>query len=226
MLYMDTHEVTTMNSFQDNKSFYNHIFDGTPEGNAEYINSVQYALMGIAPIVGLNKVIQNFIPNIDLDKSTLEIAVEVMLQVVIMFAGIIIIHRVITYFPTYSGFKYEKFTVTNVILAFLVLVLSIQTKVGMKVNIMYDRLMELYHGPMENMEDKEPTQQNQQINVPPHAQSAAQPQHNENLHFSPPPAPAVTQQQQAPQVPDLGSNLGGGPMAANSVIGGAFGSSF
>jgi hypothetical protein len=219
---MDTHEVTTINSVNEKKSFVNHIFDGTPEGNAEYMNAIQYALIGIVPIVGLNKLVQKFIPDVDLDKSALEILVEIMLQIVMMFAGIILVHRAITYFPTYSGFKYENFILTNVILAFLVLILSIQTKVGMKVNIMYDRVLELYNGPQEPMEQQENNnQQNVQVNVP-----SVQTQHNENLHFSPPPAPIVTQTQQSQQVPDLGSGLGGGPMAANSVIGGSFGSSF
>ena len=61
-----------------------------------------------------------------------------------MFCGIIIVHRVITYFPTYSGFKYENLTLTNVILAFLVVVLSLQTKLGIKVNILSDRLLKLF----------------------------------------------------------------------------------
>ncbi len=174
---MDTHEVTTINSVNEKKSFVNHIFDGTPEGNAEYMNAIQYALIGIIPIVGLNKIVQNFIPDVDLDKSTLEIVVEIMLQIVIMFAGIILVHRAITYFPTYSGFKYDNFILTNVILAFLVLILSIQTKVGMKVNIMYERIMELYNGPRENMEQNENTQQNVQVNVPPQVQT----QHNQEL---------------------------------------------
>lgn len=53
-----------------------------------------------------------------------------------MFCGIIVIHRIITYFPTYSGFIYESLTLTNVILAFLVIVLSIQIKMGLMINIL------------------------------------------------------------------------------------------
>jgi hypothetical protein len=56
-----------------------------------------------------------------------------------MFCGIIIIHRTITYFPTYySDFKYEAMSLRNVILSFLVIILSIQIKLGIKTNIMYD----------------------------------------------------------------------------------------
>ena len=73
-----------------------------------------------------------------------------------MFCGIIIIHRIINYIPTYSGFKYEALNLTNVIIAFLIIVLSIQTKLGIKVNIIYDRIYELWNGPSaeEGMENK------------------------------------------------------------------------
>ena len=63
-----------------------------------------------------------------------------------MFCGVILIHRVINYVPTYSGFKYESLNLTNVILAFLIIVLSIQTKLGIKVNILVDRALELWNG--------------------------------------------------------------------------------
>ena len=70
-----------------------------------------------------------------------------------MLSGIVFIHRMITYIPSYSGFKYEMLNVTNVILAFLIIVLSLQTKIGLKMNILLDRVMELYNGPSaESME--------------------------------------------------------------------------
>ena len=55
-----------------------------------------------------------------------------------------------SFIPSYSGFKYENLTLTNVILAFLVIVLSIQSKIGIKVNIIVDRVNELWNGPMES----------------------------------------------------------------------------
>ena len=82
-----------------------------------------------------------------MDKSSLEILIEVLIQLIVMFCGIILIHRVITYIPTYSQFKYEPLNLTTVILAFLILVLSIQTKLGIKVNMLVDRLSELWNGP-------------------------------------------------------------------------------
>lgn len=128
-------------------TFFSHVFSTTEEGKAEIMNVVQYALLGVIPIVVLNKLIQRFIPDADIEKSSIELLVEILIQLVVMFVGVIIIHRMITYVPTYSEFKYESLSLTNVLLAFMILVLSIQTKLGIKVNIMYDRLMELWDGP-------------------------------------------------------------------------------
>ena len=81
------------------KTFFTHVFSTTEEGKAEILNVTQYALMGVIPIVMLNKLIASFIPEADSDKSSLELLVELFIQIVIMFCGVIVIHRVITFFP-------------------------------------------------------------------------------------------------------------------------------
>lgn len=224
-LLQETHDVTK-------KTFLNHVFSGTEEANAEILNVVQYASMGVIPIVVLNKLIQRFIPEADSEKSTLEILAEIFIQLIIMFCGIIIIHRVISYFPTYSGFKYENLTLTNVILAFLIIVLSIQTKLGIKVNILVDRVNELWNGPSEgdkkrNVKVSSPMSSS---HIPSQADFLDNSQTQSNLF---PPAPVAggkqnkgtydTMMRSAPES-DFGSYMG--PMAANSVLGGSFGSSF
>lgn len=128
------------------KSFFNHVFSTSEEGKAELINVVQYSTLGIIPVVVLNKLIQRFIPEADPEKSSLEIIFEIILQLIFMFCGMVLIHRIITYVPTYSGFKYEPLILTNAMLAFLVIVLSVQTKMGIKVNILTDRLGDLWNG--------------------------------------------------------------------------------
>jgi hypothetical protein len=128
------------------KTFFTHVFDTSTESNAEIMNVTQYALLAIIPVLILNKLVQRFVPEADLDKSSMELTIEIVLQTIIMFIGILFIHRVITYIPTYSGFRYEHLTLTNVVLAFLVIVLSLQTKLGIKVNILYDRVIDLWNG--------------------------------------------------------------------------------
>ena len=134
------------------KTFFTHVFDMSQEGNGEIMNVTQYAVLGVIPVLVLNKLIQRFAPEADPESSSIELAVEVLLQIIVMFVGIVFIHRVITYVPTYSGFRYEHLTITNVILAFLIIVLSLQTKLGIKVNILYDRLLDLWNGT--SQEDK------------------------------------------------------------------------
>lgn len=210
-----------------NKTFLSHIFDGSPEGNAEFMNIAQYSLTGIIPVVVLNKLIQNYIPDIDFEKSTLELSVEIALQVMIMFIGIVMIHRGVTYFPTYSGFKYEEVSFTSVVLAFLIIMLSVQTKLGMKVNILYERVLELWNG--EPQPTKENMEQRKEINIP--QRQMMQPEIDEDYHSGPPAPRSTSRSQQLEekniqQTPQLGSSLQGGPMAANSMVGGSFGSSF
>jgi hypothetical protein len=137
------HEAKSINQ----NTFINHVFATSDEGKAEVLNVIQYSLSAILPVVLLNKTIQKFVPEADIEKSSLELLAEIFIQIVVMFIGIVLIHRVITYFPTYSGYKYEAFNLTTVILAFLVIVLSLQTKLGIKVNILVDRVLELWNGP-------------------------------------------------------------------------------
>jgi hypothetical protein len=136
----------------------------------------------------------------------------------------------ITYVPSYSGFKYEHLTLTNVILAFLVIVLSIQSKIGIKANILVDRVNELWNGPMDQGKGAKNEVRVRQAAAR-HAPSQADYLDNsavQNDMFPPPPSVTQTHQQ-------LGNHYTGGavepafnpgPVAANGLLGGAFGSFF
>lgn len=208
------------------KTFLSHVFSTTEEGQAELLNVIQYSSMGVVPVVMLNKIVQRFIPEADPEKSSLELLAEIFIQLTIMFCGAVIIHRIITYFPTYSGFKYENLTLTNVILVFLIIVLSIQTKLGLKVNILVDRVIELWNGP-----STEETKQNvkQNVRVSQHVPSQADHLDNSQMQGGTfPPAPVATAR------PDMGQQnmmaaapeMSFGPMAANAALGGSFGAAF
>ena len=217
---MDGGSSNVLEPVGNRKTFFSHVFSTTEEGKAELMNVVQYSLLGVIPIVLLNKLIQRFIPDADADKSSVEILIEVLIQLIVMFVGIIIIHRIITFVPTYSEFKYESLSLTNVILAFMILVLSIQTKIGIKVNILSDRAMELWTGRRENYEGQNQQQQGQQGS---HA-----PTQPHVMDMTPPP-PVITKEKQP--VVNSGNNVLREsfiqePSAANGVLGGGFGSFF
>jgi hypothetical protein len=63
-----------------------------------------------------------------------------------MFVSLFFIHRIITFFPTYSGVKYPDFSIVFVILSMLMITLSLQTKLGEKVTILVERLVDLWNG--------------------------------------------------------------------------------
>lgn len=214
-------------------TFLNHVFSSSEESMGELMNVVQYAIMGVVPIVVLNKTIHHFIPEADAQKSSFELLAEVLIQLSLLFIGIVLIHRIITYFPTYSGFKYENLTLTNVILAFLMIVLSIQTKLGIKVNILVERVMEFINGP-----DEEEAMQQQNAKKSRHAPSQADHLDDSRIQQGTfPPAPVAgtqagngmqepPQQRVQHQQPAMNYGIGADPMAANSLLGGSFGASF
>lgn len=221
------------------KTFLSHVFSSTEEGTAELLNVVQYSSMGVVPIIILNKLIQRYIPEADPEKSSLELLVEIFAQLVIMFCGIILIHRMISYVPTYSGFKYDSLNLTNVVLAFLVIVLSIQTKVGLKVNFLVDRVLELWNGPSDpepsNLVKNKVRVKNPVVqHAPSQADYLDSPAVQANV-FPPAPVATSTHQQISHNYdhmmqsrPIMNEPVGSmmGPMAANGVLGGSFGAAF
>lgn len=219
-----------LSSASSNKTtFFSHVFSTSEEGKAEIMNVVQYALLGVIPIVMLNKSIQRFIPDADVDKSSLELLVEILLQLIIMFVGVVLIHRMITFVPTYSEFKYEPLSLTNVLLAFMILVLSIQTKLGIKVNIMYDRIMEMWDGPpVENMKSNART--SRPVAGSRHVPSQGDMMGSTQSDMFPPAPMATTKQPEGMDTMIRGSGMGGVAVAdpdpflapANTLLGSSF----
>jgi hypothetical protein len=219
--------------------FFKHVFNFTDDSKSEMMNIVQYAILALIPVILMNKAMQKFVPEADEEKGSPELLAEIMGQVTIMFLGILIIHRIITFIPTYSGEKYVDFSVTNIILAMLVIILSLQTKLGEKVSIIVDRIMELWEGPKDKKKGKK-GQNNVKVSQP-ISQNQAMNQSLGSTSISS--LPQQQQQQPSQQMPDynnmyqqdstpmVGAASPGteefGPMAANSAIGGgAFGSAF
>lgn len=205
-------------------TFFNHVFSTSDEGKAEIFNAIQYVSIGFMPIFALNKLIQRFVPEADLDKSSLELLVEIFIQLIVIFCGIIIIHRFVTYFPTYSGFKYDSLALTNIILGFLVLVLSIQSKLGLKSNIIYERLLDLWEG---TSDDDKKKQVKKGVRVQ-HQPSQSDNLDTQGILFPPPQAVSTTapRSQQPQQRSSNDEYMQSGPLPSNFSGGSIFGSIF
>ena len=139
-----------MDSSDESKSFFKHVFNFDDDSKSEILNILQYSVIAIIPIVILNKTMQKYVPEADDKKSSLEVSAEVLIQIIVMFMGLLLIHRIITYIPTYSGAKYPEFHIVYIILAILMITMSLQTKLGEKVSILVDRVSELWNGKSDN----------------------------------------------------------------------------
>ena len=122
------------------------VFNFDEESKGEILNIIQYAVLCIIPVVILNKIVNKYIPPSDENKGSLEIGAEIIAQLIVMFVGLMLIHRIVTYVPTYSEYDYDKLNFTNIILVFMMLLFSLQTKLGEKVNILFDRVGDLWEG--------------------------------------------------------------------------------
>jgi len=242
-----------MDSSDDsNKSFLKHVFNFDDDSKSEILNIIQYSLLAIIPIVLLNKSIAKYVPEADDKKGSLEITAEVLIQIIVMFMGLLLINRLITFVPTYSGAKYPESHIVYIILSVLMITMSLQTKLGEKVGILVDRVVELWDG---KTDKKKKNGKNGTVKVsqPISGQTTsmpitgAQPSYTDGTAISALPnydqASTNTEVQQSPNfnamfrqdtTPLVGAATPGGgmdsyqePMAANSVLGGgAFGSAW
>lgn len=135
-----------MDTSDDSKSFFKHVLNFDDDSKSEILNIVQYSIIALIPIIILNKSMSNYVPEADDNKGSLELSAEIIIQIIVMLIGLLLIHRIITFVPTYSGVKYPDFNIIFIILAVLMITLSLQTKLGEKVSILVERLMELWNG--------------------------------------------------------------------------------
>jgi hypothetical protein len=134
------------NSNSSNESFFKYVFNFDDNTKSEVLNIMQYSVLSLIPIVILNKAMQRYVPEADEQKGSLEILAEVVMQIFVLFLGLFFVNRLVTFVPTYSGAKYPDFSVINITLVGLVILLSLQTKLGEKVSILCDRVSELWEG--------------------------------------------------------------------------------
>jgi hypothetical protein len=211
-------------------SFFKHVFNFDEDSKAEMLNIIQYAVLALIPVVIFNKLMQKFIPEADDDKKSIEIIAEILAQVITMFLVILIIHRIITFIPTYSGEKYVSFSVTNIILSMLVIVLSLQTKLGEKVSILVDRAIEIWEGPKDTKKGNGNVKVSQPISQNQNQMAISQSLGTTSISNLPPEqSPNYDHMYQHDPTPLVGASTPGmepmEPMAANAG-GGAFGSAF
>ena len=156
-----------------NTSFFNYMFSLSSTEKSEILNALQYILIVIIPLVILLKLMKNYIPLENPDKGTIEITVEVVLQLFIIFIAFLFIHKFAAFIPTYSTVPYGKMNLIHIIIPVIFLLLCMKSSISEKMSILLERFMTVVGlSKKENMEDKKPQEpQQSQIQFPPPPQS-------------------------------------------------------
>jgi hypothetical protein len=233
-------------SASNNMGFFNYVFKFDDDSKSEILNILQYAFLSLIPVVILNKSMQTYVPEADEKKGSLELSAEIIIQTIVMFLGLLLINRIVTYIPTYSGVDYPEFYIHYVILAILMITLSLQTKIGEKVSILTERVSELWNGKTDKKKTNGKQGGNVKVSQPisgqlqqPQEQMSSQAPIDRSFTTSIGSLPNSADQEQLPNYNNMYQNNSKPlinaanpiqenfmePMAANSVLGGnGFGS--
>lgn len=241
-------ESISSNGKTDNLGFFQYVFNFDEDNKAALLNMIQYTILAIIPVLIILKITKHIIPEEDESKGSLEIVLESAGQIIIIMLAIWFTNKIINYIPTYSGEKYHVFNEISFIIPFMIILATMQTKLGAKFNILMERVVNIYQG-AEKIKAKEQANNNSggglRVTQP---LSTSMPQHQpsqsdyldrnqilpSNLQLTSMPP------QQSPDFNQMYQNQAGGgapiqqgmqnmmmdqgPMAANEVFGGGFSS--
>ena len=226
--------------------FFNYVFNFDSDNKAILLNMFQYIIIALIPVIVLLKVIKEYIPEDDDKKDSIELVIEIVIQLGVLFIAMYLIDKIIRYFPTYSKVPYTKFNEISFIIPTLVLIMTMQTKLGAKINILYDRTLELWNGKTQTRGGN--NQGNIRVSQPivmPGSHQVSRADTLDNTIMAPRAnqLPAQNNISLIDSLPNMMNSGGNGnnfqnqamqnafmdsmePMAANGALGGAFGSSF
>jgi len=140
----------SVKSVQDESlGFFNYVFNFDDENKKRIMNMLQYTLLSVIPVLLILRGIKHLIPEDDESKGSFEILAESIGQVILIMLAIWITNKIINYIPTYSGEDYPKFNEISFVLPFILILATMQTKLGAKFNILIDRTINFIFGKKE-----------------------------------------------------------------------------
>ena len=174
-------DIDNITQSKEPMSFINYLLTLDEDNKIDLLNIIQYTVLAIIPIILILKAVKHFVPEEDESKGNLEILLESVGQIIFMLIGLWFTDRIIRYFGTYSGKEYQAFNSITFILPFLLILSTMQTKLGSKINILIERTMDLING---NNEAKENVKQEKNVKVSQPISGQHQPSQSDTLDTS------------------------------------------
>jgi len=137
---MDTINENIKDAPKSTMSFIKYVFNFDDDNKSAMLNMFQYSFLAIIPIMIVLKAIQKYVPEEDEKKGSVEILAESLTQILFILIAFWLIHKIVTFVPSYSKVDYKEVNMISALLPFLFLLLTMQTKLGAKINILMDRL--------------------------------------------------------------------------------------
>jgi len=230
---MDSKEVT-----KANVGFIDHMTKMDDDTKSLLMNTIQYALLSITPILGLQCITETVFPEFEESKGNFELAVEIIGQVVFTMIALFFIHRLICFIPTYSKEPLSTINFLTVSLIYILITVYNKTdNLGKKLQSLVKKLKNLWYGvPDEDKKKKKENNNNVSITRPITGLSSGIPTHqasradyvNTQENVTPPllPTSSTSQDMYNKPVQESFAPMQNEPMAANGVLGGSFGSSW
>tara|TARA_B100000424_G_C22937172_1_gene498644 strand:+ start:426 stop:1181 length:756 start_codon:yes stop_codon:yes gene_type:complete len=145
-------------SQKNGKNFIEHVTNWNNDSKNEIFNSIQYLAMIFIPLLFLNNLIESMIPKLDTKKSNIELLGEILGHSLFLICSVVLLNRIITFFPTYSGRDYDKVSLIEFVL-FVVLAVP---KISNKSKELFKRLKIAWDGKEEAKKSDTNKQNNQQ----------------------------------------------------------------
>jgi len=159
-------EETIQSIKKDTFGFFKYVFNFDEENSCAMMNMIQYAILSIIPVIIVLRIVKNYVPEEDETKGSLEILAESVGQIIFIILAIWFSNKMIRYVPTYSNCEYEEFMPTTFIIPFMIILSTIQTKLGLKINILVERVVDLWYGNTSSVDNNEKKSNNVRVTQP------------------------------------------------------------
>ena len=120
-------------------SFVNYITTFTSKEKSQLLNMFQYGGISIIPLLILLKLLKMYMPEQDPFKPSTDILLEVIMQLLVILVALLLVHKMIMYFPTYSKVDYEQISMLSIVLPIFFIMFTLDTKISEKLNILLER---------------------------------------------------------------------------------------
>ena len=122
------------------KGFFEYVFNFDSDTKSNLLNIIQYIVLILLPLGGLDYLMKNIFPDADEKKGTVELLGEILGQTILTIVLIVFIHRIVTFIPSYSGVAIGNLNMWTLIISFLLAVFTVENQVSKKVTILLTRL--------------------------------------------------------------------------------------